>query len=178
MHLKMSFANCHPSCLGLSVLTHWGRVMHICVSKLNIIGSDNGLSPDRRQAIIWTNAGLLLIGPLGTNFSEIFIEILTFSFKKIHLKVSSAKRRPFCLGLNVIDVAAGGFPPAPDQWYLAANLQGQGPQQAFHPTPVIIQPTTFMIINNHNHVRFGKLTLNIWMRNEHVIYILITVILT
>ena len=83
-------------------LTHWGRVTHICVSKLTIIGSDNGLSPDRRQAIIWTNAGLLLIGPLGTNVSEILIEILTFSFKKMRLKVSSAKRRPFCLGLNVL----------------------------------------------------------------------------
>ena len=58
-------------------LTHWGRVTHICVSKLTTIGSDNGLSPGRRQAIIWTNAGILLIGPLGTNFSEILIEILT-----------------------------------------------------------------------------------------------------
>ena len=84
------------------ILTHWGRVTHICISKLTIIGSDNGLSPDRRQAIIWTNAGILLIGPLGTNFSEILIEILTFSYKKMHLKVSSAKRRPFCLGLNVL----------------------------------------------------------------------------
>ena len=83
-------------------LTHWGRVTHICVSKLTIIGSDNGLSPDRRQANVWTNAGLLLIGPLGTNFSEILIEILTFSFKKMRLKVSSAKRQPFCLGLNVL----------------------------------------------------------------------------
>ena len=83
-------------------LTYWGRVTHICVSKLAIIGLDNGLSPDRRQAIIWTNAGLLLIGPFGTKFSEILIEILTFSFKKMHLKVSSAKRRPFCLGLNVL----------------------------------------------------------------------------
>ena len=81
-------------------LTHWGRVRHICISKLTIIGSDNGLSPDRRQAFIWTNAGLLLIEPLGTNFSEILIEILTFSFKKMHLKVSSVKKRPFCLGLN------------------------------------------------------------------------------
>ena len=44
----------------------------------------------------------MLIGPLGTNFSEILIEILTFSFKKMRLKVSSAKRRPFCLGLNVL----------------------------------------------------------------------------
>ena len=81
-------------------LTHWGRVTRICISKLTIIGSDNGLSSDRRQAIIWTNAKLFLIGPLGTNFSEILIEILTFSFKKMRLKVSSAKRRPFCLGLN------------------------------------------------------------------------------
>ena len=74
---------------------------HICVSKLTIIGSDNGLSPDRRQAIIWTNAGILLIGPLGTNFSEILIEIQTFSFTKMRMKVSSAKRRPLCLSLNV-----------------------------------------------------------------------------
>ena len=59
------------------------------------IGSDNSLSPGRRQAIIWTNAGILLIGPWGTNFSEILIDIHTFSFKKIHLKMSSAKWRPF-----------------------------------------------------------------------------------
>ena len=72
------------------------------VSNLTVIGSDNGLSPDRRQAIIWTNAGLLLIGPLGTNFSEILIGIHTFSFKKMYLKMSSAKWRPFCLGHNVL----------------------------------------------------------------------------
>ena len=75
---------------------------YICVSKLSIFGSDNGLSPGRRQAIIWTNAGILLIGPLGTKFNEILIEIHTFSLKKMRLKVSSAKRRPFCLGLNVL----------------------------------------------------------------------------
>ena len=98
----MLSAKWQPCCLSLNMLTHWGRVMHICVSKLTIIGSDNGLLPDWRQAIIWTNAGILLIGPLGTNFSEILIEILTFSFKKMRLKVSSAKRQPFCLGLNVL----------------------------------------------------------------------------
>ena len=53
------------------VLTHWGRVTYICVSKPTTIGSDNGLLPGWRQAIIWTNAGILLIGPLGTNLSEI-----------------------------------------------------------------------------------------------------------
>ena len=81
-------------------LTHWGRVTHICVSKLTIIGSDNGLSPGRRQASIWTNAGILLIRPLGTNFNEMLVEILTFLFMKMRLKVSSGKWRPFCLGLN------------------------------------------------------------------------------
>ena len=81
-------------------LTHWGRVTHICVSRLTITGSDNGLSPGRRQAIIWTNDEILLIGPLGTNFSENLIEIRTFSFTKMRLTVSSAKWRPFCLDLN------------------------------------------------------------------------------
>ena len=61
--------------------------MHICISKLTIIGSDNGLSPGRHQAIIWTNAGILFIEPFGTNFSEILIKIHTFLFKKMHLKM-------------------------------------------------------------------------------------------
>ena len=92
-----------------SGLTHGGRVTHICVSKLTIIGSDNGLSPERRQAIIWTNAGIVLIRTLGTNFSEISSEIHTFSFKKMHLKMSSAKWRPFCLGLNALKQRRGSM---------------------------------------------------------------------
>ena len=83
-------------------LTHWGWMAHIYVGKLTIIGSDNGFSPKQHQAIIWTNGGILLIGPLGTNFGEILIAIQTFSLKKRHLKLSSAKWRPFCLGLNVL----------------------------------------------------------------------------
>ena len=90
--------------LHLIQLTNWGRVTHICVRKLTIIGSDNGLSPSRRQAIIWTNAGILLIRPRGINFSEILIEIDVFSFKKMHVKMSSAQCRPFCLGLNVLNL--------------------------------------------------------------------------
>ena len=65
------------------MLTHWGRVTHICVGSLTIISSDNGLSPGRRQAIIWTIAGILLFGTFGTNFSQILSKIHTFSFKKI-----------------------------------------------------------------------------------------------
>ena len=92
---------------AIGYLTYRGRVTHICVSKLTIIGSDNGLSPGRCQAIIWTNAGMLLIWTLGTNFSEILNEIHAFSFKKMHLKMSSATRRPFCLGLNVLMQRSG-----------------------------------------------------------------------
>ena len=85
----------------LQALTDWGWLTHICVSKLTIIGSDNGLLPGQRQAIIWTNPGILLIGHQGTNFSEIQIKIHIFSLKKIHLKMSSGKKkRPFCLCLN------------------------------------------------------------------------------
>ena len=94
--------NKHALFCGTVILTHWGRVTHICVSKLTIIGSDNGLSPGRRQAIIRINAGILLIRTLGTNFGEILSKIGAFSFKKMHLKMSSAKWRPFCLGLSVL----------------------------------------------------------------------------
>ena len=86
---------------------------HVCVGKLTIIGSDNGLSPGRRQAIIWTNAGILLIGPLGTN-SEILIEINTFSFKKMSLKMLSGKWQPFRLGLNVLTI--GHFVQSSMRW--------------------------------------------------------------
>ena len=92
--------------LKIILLTHWGRATHICVGKLTIIGSDNGLSPKRHHAIIWTNAGILLIRHLGTNFSEILIRNQTFSLKKIYLKMWSAKWRPFCLGPQCVKITA------------------------------------------------------------------------
>ena len=90
-----------PSNIVSKLSTHRGRVMHTCVSKLTIISPDNGLSPGRRQAIIRNNAGILLIRTLGTNVNKIFNETHTFLFKIMHLKMSSAKWRQFCLGLNV-----------------------------------------------------------------------------
>ena len=80
---------------------------HICVSKLTIIGLDNGVSPGRRQAIIWTDAGILLIGPVETNFREILIEINIFSFKKMELKASSCETaailsRPQCVNVKTM----------------------------------------------------------------------------
>ena len=71
--------------------------MHICVSKLTIIGSDNGLLPRWHQAIIWTNAGMFLIWSLEINFNETLIEIYIASFKKMHLKMSSANGVHFVL---------------------------------------------------------------------------------
>ena len=71
--------------------------MYASVNRISI-GSDNGLSPIRRQAIFETNDGLFSIGPLGTHFSEILIKMQNFSFTKMHLKISSAKWRPFCPG--------------------------------------------------------------------------------
>ena len=69
--MKMRPIRFHSLSYKSHILTYWGRVTHICVSKLTIIGSDNGLSPGRRQAIISTNAEILLVRTLGTNFSEI-----------------------------------------------------------------------------------------------------------
>ena len=89
---------------GANELTHWGLVTHKCVSKLTIIVSDNGLTPDRRQAIIWTSAGILLIEPLGTNFSEILIGIQTFSFKKNAFENVVWKMAASCLGLNELSI--------------------------------------------------------------------------
>ena len=88
-------------CIG-TCLTHWGWVTHICAGKLITIGSDNGLAPDRRHAIIWTNAGLLSIGPLRTYFSENLIKMQQFSLsKEMHVEMST-KWHPSCLGLNVL----------------------------------------------------------------------------
>ena len=111
-------------------LTHWSRVTHICISKLTILGPDNGLSPGRHQAINWTNAGILLIWHLGTNFIEILIEIQTFSFEEKRLKMSSVKWRPFCLGLNVLKTSSSKFVHGKhsfgkvinEVWYQACNL--------------------------------------------------------
>ena len=91
----------------------WGRVMHICIRNLTIIGSDNGLSPGRPQAIIWTNTDISSIGPLWTNFSEILIAIHTFLFKKMHLTMSSANiaailSRPQCVNLRRLQLHLPG----------------------------------------------------------------------
>ena len=95
---NLSIAVLNKLISGNVSLTHWGRVKHICVTKLTIIGSDNGLSPGRRQTMIWTNAGILFTGALGTNASEIWIEIYTFwnTFENVVWKRAAILSRPQC----------------------------------------------------------------------------------
>ena len=81
------------------------------------IGSDNGLSPGRRKAIIWTNAGILLIGLLGTNFSEISIESYIFSlknaFENVVWKTAAISSRPLCAKVDyTLNADRSG-----DQWH-------------------------------------------------------------
>ena len=103
-------------------LTHWGSMTHICISHICIIGSNNGLSLGWCQAIIWTNAGILSIGPLRATLSENFIKIHTFSFMKMHLKISSGKWRPFCLSLNALWVNLAMLPQSSPGWHQALQL--------------------------------------------------------
>ena len=82
-------------------LTHWGRVTHICVSKLTVIGSNDGLSPGRRKPL----SEPMLIGPLGTNFSEIlnwnlYIVIQENAFENVIWKLAAILSRPHCLQCN------------------------------------------------------------------------------
>ena len=106
---KQYYYSCVPNlygglraCICDYIFTESCGCNYLDINYQDIIGSDHGLSPGRRQAMIWTNAGMLLIGPFGTNFSEILMEIYIFSFKKMDLKMSSDIWRPFCLGLNVL----------------------------------------------------------------------------
>ena len=93
----------HGTCLLLS--THWGRVTHICVGNLTIISSDNGLSPGRRQAIIGTNAGILLIGNLRKKLQwnlnrNSYIIIQENALEKVVCKMAAILSRPQCVQLG------------------------------------------------------------------------------
>ena len=116
--------------------THWSRVTHICIGKLTIIGSDNDLSPGQCQAIVWTNAGILLTGPLGTKFRDNLITIKTFLFTKMHLKMSSGKCQPSCLGLNVLNTNLTGKNHQQYTWitmYPSLNVEGILPKGPYPP---------------------------------------------
>ena len=82
------------------VVTHWGLVTHIFGGNLAIVGSDNALSPGQRQAIIWPNAGIFELAPLGTNFSEILVVIYIFSLKYENVcEMAAILCRPQCVNM-------------------------------------------------------------------------------
>ena len=84
------------------ISTHTSRAMHLWVSDPTNIDSDNGLLPGECPTIISTNAGILLVGPLQTNFNDILFEIQKFSCNKMNLKMLSVKWQPYCLSLTVL----------------------------------------------------------------------------
>ena len=92
-------------------LTNHCHCIYALVNRVGI-SSDYGLSPIRRQAIIWTNAGQFLIRPLGITFSEVLIKKQNFSFTKMHPTISSAKWRPFCPGTDVLRDLSGAIKTA------------------------------------------------------------------
>ena len=110
---EMLFAKWYPFCSDFNIFTH-GCMKMCCLIMYWVIKHWAINISICKTYSISTNAGILLIRPLlGTNFSEISIAIHTFSFTKMHFKMSSGKCRPFCLGLNVLRVKTT---PVPNQY--------------------------------------------------------------
>ena len=103
-------------------LTHWVPVMNICISKLTIIESDNDLSLGQCQAIIWTNAGILLIQIMGAHFGEILSKLHTVSFKKMHLKLLSGKWHPFLSWLQCVKTQQNATNNPLYTWFLRCSI--------------------------------------------------------
>ena len=118
-------------CTGLIL----NSLRQICVGNLTIIVSDNGLSPGWRRAINWTNNGILLIGCLGTNFSDILIQLLGFSLKKMRLKASTAKWRLFCFGINVLKGRDYHLPFLHQHWFYSNGFRGANKQSLTFRSP-------------------------------------------
>ena len=111
---KVSIILCRLQCLeryfasrlifcSNAALTHWGWVTHICVGRQTIIGSDNGLLPERCQAIIWTNAGILLNWTLGKKLNRnLNIFIQENGFENVVWKMSAILSQPQCVKFWVL----------------------------------------------------------------------------
>ena len=124
-----------------------------------ITGPGNGLSPIRRQAITWTNAGLLLIGLLGTYFNEIWIGILTFSFKKMPLKMLSAKMTTILSrGRWVNSLRPGNSISHPRTWSTLAQIMAYC---LFDAKPLLILNADLLSIG-HQGVNLGEISIKIW----------------
>ena len=73
----MSSANCRPVSPGFSLLTHWDRVTHVCVSK-------------RRQAVKWTRVNKLQ----WIRYRNLYIFIQENAFENVVWKMAAILSRP------------------------------------------------------------------------------------
>ena len=80
---------------------------HIYVSKLSIISSDNGLSPGRRQAIIWTDTGILTLGNKRqwNHNRNLYIIIQENAFENVVREIGDHLSQPRCLNVCMLHVA-------------------------------------------------------------------------
>ena len=141
----------------MSYITHrwWFSILKLIEAKwrtyasviITRIGPDNGLSPRRRQAIVWTNAWILSTGPLGTNFSEILIEFQSFSVRKMHLKMVAILSWPQCVNsLSPSDMCLTAMPSFVQ--LVAWPLSGARPKSESEVCSFCaLSPTNYVVFN-------------------------------
>ena len=83
----------YPLRSGDAFVCHWSGSSLVQVMACRLFGA---------KPFTWTNGAILSIGHLGTNFGEFYLKFKHFRWIKMHSKMSSAKWRPFCLGLDVV----------------------------------------------------------------------------
>ena len=96
------------SCLQLNVLTHWGRVTHICISKITIIGSDNGLSPWTAPSHYlnqcWNIVNWTLGNKLQWNLNRnLYIFIQENPLENVVWKMAAILSRPQCVNPSGVE---------------------------------------------------------------------------
>ena len=91
--------------LNWMALTHCNLVTPYGVKNLGNFGPDSALSLIRYRVITWNNRDILLIGPIGTNCSDIPIKLPTLSFKKMHFKRSAAKYQPYLFMPDMLKIS-------------------------------------------------------------------------
>ena len=144
----------------------------------DIIGSNNGLSPARCQAITWTGAGIVWIALLGTNFSQILIDIENFHSRKCIWKCHLQNLQPFYLSLNVLNIPKQHYQTLPGMWlhFLPVTNSSMTPlcQGWREPTPdkahllVIIELKPWKISHwkglFHRYINHSLCTFILWLK--------------
>ena len=168
MYLKISIANWRPYCLGFNVLTHWSRVMHICVNKLTITGSDNGLSPGRRQSHYlnqcWNTVNWTLRNKFQWNLNQnLYIFIQENAFGNVVWKTAAILSWPQCVYFDLQHLCCLIHP----QFHFALPLTN------FHPVggSKSTNRDLYGVVRPHNSASFnGALTTQLWNKRMQFQY--------